>query len=338
MTFVGPLRPRRLTCWLAASSALLFVLAPRAEASLIGDEVRIQISVVDTTFTVVEDPATPDFSYSSFNWNVDTASVVFWINNIPGGTLGPGVTFTLSDLDFSPPNVLAGATIVSSKGLFVDVTDDILTVGDDFIVVDLSTFAGGDLGGIDSFEIQLQVPVCPDAPDPTCVAAGKGKLKINERKAGKERLKASIQKISAATEPSDFGDPVSVATAYYTCIYDGADALVAELAVARAGDTCGPKAKPCWRDTKSGYQFLDPDAASDGMKKMVIRSGGAGKGKITLAAGNNEKKNQDRLPLSITAALAGTSGATLQVRNNHGHCFGLPLTARQAESDAFVAK
>jgi len=333
------LRPRRLACSLAASSALLFVLAPHARASLIGDEVRIQISVVDTTFTVVEDPTTPDFSYSSFNWNVDRSSVIFWINNIPGGTLAPGVTFTLSDLDFSPPNMLAGATIVSSQGLFVGVTDDILTVGDDFIVVDLSSFAGvGDLGGIDGFEIELQVPVCPDTPDPTCVAAGKGKLKINERKAGKERLKASIQKISAATEPTDFGDPVSVATAYYTCIYDGADALVGELSVARAGDTCGPKAKPCWRTTKSGYQFLDPDAASDGMKKMVIRSGGAGKGKITLAAGNNEKKNQDSLPLSLTAPLAGTSGATLQVRNSHGHCFGLPLEATQAESDAFVGK
>lgn len=141
---------------------LLSALPTAAAASLIGDEVRIQISVVDTTFPVAAG-VDPDFSYSSFNWNVEASSVEFWVANLlPGAELAAGVTFTLSDFDFTPPAVVTGASITAADGLFAGAMDDILTVGADSLTVDLGSFAGGSLTGVPSMEIELVT----EAPEP----------------------------------------------------------------------------------------------------------------------------------------------------------------------------
>jgi hypothetical protein len=151
-------------------AAFFFAASTPARASLIGDEVRIQISSVDTTFDVVSG-VDADFSFSSFNWNVESSSFVFWIGNIPNGELANGVFFTLSDLDFSPPAVVVDASIVAADGLFTDAMDDILTVGSDSITVDLSPFAGGSLAGVPSMEIVLTTEV-PEPSAPLLLVSG----------------------------------------------------------------------------------------------------------------------------------------------------------------------
>lgn len=152
-------------CRVAVLLLLLMGFSRAAQASLLGDEVRIQISATDTTFVVVSG-TDPDFSVSSFNWNVESSSFVFWIANIPGGTLAPNVFFTLSDLDFTPSMVIVDAAVVASAGLFAGAMDDILTVGSDSIEVDLSSFANGSLDGVQSLEVEFATEV----PEPA--AAG----------------------------------------------------------------------------------------------------------------------------------------------------------------------
>jgi len=149
--------------------ALLFVLplgiASASEASLIGDEVRIQVGATEDTF-VVASGVDPDFSVSSYSWNVESSSFVFWIANVPNATLPSNVFFTLSDLDFTPAMVIVDATIVASAGLFAGAMDDILTVGVDSIEVDLASFAGGSLAGVQSMEIEFATEV----PEPAAIA------------------------------------------------------------------------------------------------------------------------------------------------------------------------
>jgi hypothetical protein len=161
MTLARASRRRFWTRGSAIVPILSFVFSTSAGASLIGDEVRIQVSVVDTTFSVAEG-VDPDFSYSSYNWNVESSSVVFWIAGVQNATLPAGVFFTLSDLDFTPPAVIVDASIVAADGLFTGAMDDILTVGADSILVDLGSFAGGSLSGVPGMEISLFT----EAPEP----------------------------------------------------------------------------------------------------------------------------------------------------------------------------
>src|SRR5215470_17890815 len=85
---------------------------------------------------------------------------------------------------------------------------------------------------------------CARAPVAGCVAAGKGVLVVNEKKAGKQRLKLSLSKLRTAVTASEFGDPVTGTTSYKLCIYDATNALQGEYTVARAGELCGSLS--CW--------------------------------------------------------------------------------------------
>jgi hypothetical protein len=332
---------RRCTGRLALSAILFVGLSAGAQASLIGDEVRIQIGSVDTTFIVAKSGPLADYSFSSFNWNVEKYSINFWIGHVPNGSLASNVSFTLSDLDFSTGVELVDATIVSAEGLFVDAPDNILTVDADSIVVDLSSFGGGSLEGVNGMEIELVVESCPSVPRTNCVAARDASLTISERTLGYEKLKVELGKLAAKTKPSKFGNPVKGITSYAVCIYDEADTLVDELSLGRAGDFCGvrPNRKACWKTTASGYKFKDPDAATDGFRNFLIKSGPKKKGKLILTAGNNASKNQSALRLGLTAALAGTSKATVHILTSHGRCFGAKLTdVRRAAPLSFKAR
>jgi hypothetical protein len=157
---------------LAVATVAVWFLSTAANATLIGDQVRIQIASVDTTF-VVASATTPDFSVSSFNWNVESSSIDFFVGNVVNSTLAPNVFFTLSDLDWvgSPASILVSASIVSATGLFSSATDSILTIGDHSITVDLSSFANGDLSGSPGIRIALVTGV----PEPgTLWLAGVG--------------------------------------------------------------------------------------------------------------------------------------------------------------------
>lgn len=177
-------------------------------------------------------------------------------------------------------------------------------------------------------------------PRDTCLLAAKASLSIAEKKPGKEKLKAKLQAFDAATDQADFGDPVAGATRYDLCLYDAAGALAGELSVDRAGQTCGPKESSCFKDKGgNGWIYKDPAVEADGTKKIVIATGGVGKGKAQWQAQNNAKKQQDAMPTGLTAALEGADTATLQLVASDGACFSATLdTVKTSDAESFKAK
>ena len=181
---------------------------------------------------------------------------------------------------------------------------------------------------------------CAPAPRTDCIAAAKASLSITEKKAGKEKWKASLKGFASETTAADLGAPVDGATSVTACLYDGADTQVASIEIDRAGQTCGPKAKPCWKAQKDkGWSYKDPDAAADGARKLSFKSGAAGKGKLQLQAGNNAKKGQTALPTPVAALLAGETAPRLQLVASDASCFDATLgNVKKADGTQVKAK
>jgi type 1 glutamine amidotransferase len=161
---------------------------------------------------------------------------------------------------------------------------------------------------------------CTFSPLSGCMTAGSGSVDVDERKPGKEKLKAVLKKIVAATSQVDFGDPVAGATAYAICLYDQGNQLVGEWLVDRAGDSCG--SKPCWKAVSTkGYKYGDKAATADGVHKLQSKSGDAAKGQVQARGKNDASKGRLALPTGIPAMLAGDTQATLQLAASDAQCF-----------------
>lgn len=178
---------------------------------------------------------------------------------------------------------------------------------------------------------------CGPAPAGSCIAAGGGSLKVSEKTAGKESVKASFKKLVSAVTQAQFGDPVDDGTSYALCIYTSANALAGELSVAKAGEVCEGKA--CWSEVSTkGYKYGDKAASADGVGKITLGGGDAGKGKISLGAKNNAAKGQNSLPIGIATALSGSTSARVQLLTSDASCFEAVLTdVKDADGTVFSA-
>jgi cysteine-rich repeat protein len=177
-------------------------------------------------------------------------------------------------------------------------------------------------------------PLCGAAPSTGCIAVGKARLKIDERKTGKEKLALSLSKLDGAVSAAEFGDPVTGETRFGVCLYDAADALAGELQVARAGETCGKQ--PCWKAKgEAAFAYKDPSALDGGVVKINAK-GGDGNGKLSLSARNKAAKGQTSLP-ALAAGLAGAASATVQVVTSDASCFEASLgNVKKAEAAQFL--
>lgn len=182
--------------------------------------------------------------------------------------------------------------------------------------------------------------VCAPAPVAGCLTASKASIVVSEKKTGAEKLKALLKAFDDPTNQADLGNPLTGTTRYDLCLYDAGDQLVAELSVDRAGQSCGPKQKPCAKDKGGkGWLYKDPSAEADGTKKIVLKSGPAGKGKTLWLAANKSKKGQNQLPTGTAAALAGAQSAHLQLVTSDQACFEAELTTvKKADGVLFKAK
>lgn len=161
---------------------------------------------------------------------------------------------------------------------------------------------------------------CAPAPAPGCIAPGKAVLLVNEKVAGKEKLKVVLTKLQSAVSPSQFGDPVSGSTQYNICVYDAGDQLQGQYTVDRAGDTCST-GKPCFSTVPNkGYKYSDKATAADGILKMSLSGGDAFKGKVVVTG-----KNLGAMPTGVALALQSQPSATVQVVVSDGGCFGATL-------------
>lgn len=178
----------------------------------------------------------------------------------------------------------------------------------------------------------------PGGPATTCASAWtKASIAINETKPGKEKLVAKLTGGPALAQ-SDFGSPVTGATAYDVCLFDDAGNLAAAFRVDRAADTCA--GTPCWKATKdTGWQYQDKAASSDGVTKMKLAGGVAGKSQLQVQAANNAKKGQLAMPTGIAAALQESASATLQVVSSDAQCFSVTVDEiKKQAANAFTGQ
>jgi hypothetical protein len=174
---------------------------------------------------------------------------------------------------------------------------------------------------------------CGPAPAGGCIAPGKGVLLVNEKTAGKEKLKVLLKNLQTVVTPSQFGDPVTGSTSYKVCIYDAANQLSGEYIVARAGDICGELS--CWSMVSDkGYKYSDKSTATDGIQKITLYGGDAGKGKVKVVG----KNNASTMPTGIAASLQNEISGTVQVLTSDASCFGVSLTqVKKADGTVFSA-
>jgi len=199
---------------------------------------------------------------------------------------------------------------------------------------------GNTIGG-DGCTATCEVTTCPAVPLTGCSVALKANLTIDEKKSGNEKFKATLSKIDTGVSLAELGDPVNGAMTYAVCVYDASDVLVGELGLdADAGQLCGSKQKPCWKSKNSkGFDYKDKDAADAGVKKLALKTGAVGKGKLQVDAANKEKKNQASLPTGIAPVLNGATSALLQISVDGGACFDAPFaTIKKADGVQFKAK
>lgn len=181
---------------------------------------------------------------------------------------------------------------------------------------------------------------CATAPIAGCRTAAKASLSWSEKRAGNERAAIALRGFDTATARTDFGDPAAGNTRYAVCLYGATGQRVAELVVDRAGASCGPKQKPCWKAKKStGWRYADPSGTASGVTGITAAAGAAGKGHLVVKGANKSKKGLTALPTRITAALQGATSVRVQVVTLGAGCFEATLASvKKADGSLVKAK
>jgi hypothetical protein len=113
---------------------------------------------------------------------------------------------------------------------------------------------------------------------------------------------------------------------YALCVY-GQVTGTAQLALqARvpSGGTCG--GAPCWKTMSKGFIYSDPDSASDGIKKIVLKSGPSGKAKILVKGGGDALDTPD-LPLDQDPQVV------VQLKHTGGECWEARFSGPAKKND-----
>lgn len=156
---------------------------------------------------------------------------------------------------------------------------------------------------------------CTDLPLAGCRtgAAGRSKIQLrNDTKNIADNKKDQGRydwKSGAATDVTDFGDPVNGTPSYHWCVYDDEDLVLgAEIP---GGGTCD--GKPCWKAVGSTkFQYKSKNGDADGVAQMKLTAGVDGKASIGIKAksklGNFVAPHLMPLDVPVTAQLIVEDG------------------------------
>lgn len=154
-----------------------------------------------------------------------------------------------------------------------------------------------DTAAVDSISITVHYTLCPVAPVAGCRTAQKSLLLIkNGSPDTKDKLIWKWIK-GQNTSQADFGNP-TVGASYALCIYAG-DPVQTRIAEALVAPGIG------WAQLSSkGYKFLDKAGSQDGIQKIVVKGGIAGKAKaLVKGKGPNLSDPTPPLQLPVTVQL-----------------------------------
>jgi hypothetical protein len=181
-------------------------------------------------------------------------------------------------------------------------------------------------------------PACGPAPDVGCrkpTAPLKSQIVLKDRQPDAGDLLTWKWTKGAATTKPDFGDPLT-STSYTLCLYDetsGMPALVLAARIPASGLCAGV---PCWKEKSHGFDYLDRDATRDGVTKVVLREGLAGRAKIVLKAkGINVDMPGETPPGEAGLPLRQDAKVTVQLKNDHdgGICWEAEYMAPAIAND-----
>lgn len=181
-------------------------------------------------------------------------------------------------------------------------------------------------------ETPLPPGACPPTLDPACSVNSRGLLLIKENK----KLVAKFLRGTPMSQ-ADLGDPVNGTSIYTLCIYDEEDfGLVGEVAVDRAGDSCGDK--DCWKaiggdpPNGKGFKYKDRLLSSDGVLKVLAKGSQTGRSKAIL------KAKGPAIPAGIPSELAGAFNLWMQLRISDGVCLETRMDVIKNDGQLLKAK
>jgi cysteine-rich repeat protein len=174
---------------------------------------------------------------------------------------------------------------------------------------------------------------CGPAPVIGCrgpVVTGKGGLQLSNRTPDdKDRLQWKYLR-GALTAKADFGSPTTT-TDYRLCIYDetgGSPHLVASLAAPAGGDCSG---RVCWRETSTGFKYLDKALTPDGIASILLKEGRVAGSTRILVKGRGSALPMPALPLDQD------EDVLVQLKSSAGPCWEARYSApaQKNRSDQF---
>jgi hypothetical protein len=187
-------------------------------------------------------------------------------------------------------------------------------------------------GGVYALET---LPACGERPQPDCkkpLAPRKASLLMVNGAQDKDDLLVWDWTTGAVTGRGEFYDPM-LTTDHVLCVYDetAGEPHLALMATAPAGGTCGTQ--PCWHATETGFDYVDAEKASDGLRKLRLKQGlREGKAGMKVKA-KGVNLTLPELPLTQSPKVV------VQLRNSFGSCWGAEYgTARRNDAKRFNPK
>ena len=160
---------------------------------------------------------------------------------------------------------------------------------------------------------------CQVAPRTGCkvpTAPGKASLQLTDKTPDTGDQAVFKWAAGQATTLAELGDPITTDD-YALCLYAGGGASLVFKGTAPAGGTCG--AGPCWKPSgASGVKYGDKAATPDGTVQVLLKSGAAGKAKMTfkgkgpLLTGRPLGLPPPPLALPVRAQLQGENGVCFE--------------------------
>jgi hypothetical protein len=160
---------------------------------------------------------------------------------------------------------------------------------------------------------------CGPGPRTDCfepTVAGKARVLVKDKTPDRGDLIVWKWLKGEATTVADFGDPATTDD-YTLCVFDAGSEVF--RSTIPAGGTCG--AAPCWQTLSTGFKYINRDRTPDGILKVLLKSGTAGKAKVIV------KGKGDNLPFPASFLPMATP-VDVQLQVDGGACWSSNHIAR----------
>lgn len=170
----------------------------------------------------------------------------------------------------------------------------------------------------------VSTATCPPTPALGCTLPAKGKLIVKGNGDDKDKLTWKFSKGPLLVQ-NNFGDPTDT-TSYAFCVYDGTTKKI-DLQIPAGANWLASSTK--------GYQYKNPLGTNDGVTKMKLLAGAAGKSKLQLKGKGAGLAVP--LPASMSQLFTGAPSVVAQLHGN-GTCWATSFTPMQSLHKANLFK